>query len=574
MKEERSPGTPVNVLDPAIKLFGTTIGVTGGGVSSRGEAEDAAEEAGEEEEMVQNNTQDHCTSAGSKAADELGSSLGNNRAASEEEKSLKSGKRDSDSTVTAVTGTETVALAAEEISEGISMELKEEGSGQEIVPQGKSPLKKPDKLAPCPRCESVDTKFCYYNNYNVNQPRHFCKNCQRYWTAGGTLRNVPVGAGRRKNKHVGLQARHVAVADGSVVSMVRPDSRETAQQLLPSPGSRVSTVNHPQIPGHSPTLPDSCSGGSNITSFCQDSRPSEGGEISLMGGFPASGKVHQKPAVDGSQNGGTGHTTEQPSDVDKKQVVNNCASSLSESVSTATKEAASTGGSMLVYHPNLQPDVGGLYPKLPGQDAGDLPAGGTGGPFGFYNGAWPYGFNVGWNGAVPAVSPGVVGSGQVLPGNGLATWSPPPNGVWTGAGVIPWASPIPGMPGLPWIVPPGWGGGWTVPMPWAAAAAQAATSTANGSVLPSTTMPVLGKHSRERPEGRRVDGALWAPKTLRIDDPKDAARSSVWNALGMPNPPESVLSGSKFKAFQLKAETKVRAESQPQQVKQSTGQQL
>jgi Dof domain, zinc finger len=24
--------------------------------------------------------------------------------------------------------------------------------------------------------------------------------CQRYWTAGGTLRNVPVGAGRRKNK--------------------------------------------------------------------------------------------------------------------------------------------------------------------------------------------------------------------------------------------------------------------------------------------------------------------------------------------------------------------------------------
>lgn len=24
--------------------------------------------------------------------------------------------------------------------------------------------------------------------------------CQRYWTEGGTLRNVPVGAGRRKNK--------------------------------------------------------------------------------------------------------------------------------------------------------------------------------------------------------------------------------------------------------------------------------------------------------------------------------------------------------------------------------------
>ncbi|BBH03961.1 cycling DOF factor 3 [Prunus dulcis] len=53
-------------------------------------------------------------------------------------------------------------------------------------------LKKPDKILPCPRCNSMDTKFCYYNNYNVNQPRHFCKACQRYWTAGGTMRNVPV----------------------------------------------------------------------------------------------------------------------------------------------------------------------------------------------------------------------------------------------------------------------------------------------------------------------------------------------------------------------------------------------
>ncbi|KAL9243243.1 hypothetical protein vseg_017155 [Gypsophila vaccaria] len=61
-------------------------------------------------------------------------------------------------------------------------------------------LKKPDTILPCPRCNSMDTKFCYYNNYNVNQPRYFCRKCQRYWTAGGNMRNVPVGAGRRKNK--------------------------------------------------------------------------------------------------------------------------------------------------------------------------------------------------------------------------------------------------------------------------------------------------------------------------------------------------------------------------------------
>lgn len=52
----------------------------------------------------------------------------------------------------------------------------------------------------CPRCNSTNTKFCYYNNYNLTQPRHFCKTCRRYWTKGGALRNVPIGGGCRKNK--------------------------------------------------------------------------------------------------------------------------------------------------------------------------------------------------------------------------------------------------------------------------------------------------------------------------------------------------------------------------------------
>ncbi|XP_047322057.1 cyclic dof factor 1 [Impatiens glandulifera] len=80
-------------------------------------------------------------------------------------------------------------------------------------------LTKPDKLLPCPRCNSMDTKFCYYNNYSVNQPRHFCKNCQRYWTAGGTMRNVRIGAGRRKNKslvsHCGV---HIASTETALQS--------------------------------------------------------------------------------------------------------------------------------------------------------------------------------------------------------------------------------------------------------------------------------------------------------------------------------------------------------------------
>ncbi|KAL5219916.1 hypothetical protein ABZP36_024629 [Zizania latifolia] len=82
---------------------------------------------------------------------------------------------------------------------------------------------------PCPRCRSRDTKFCYFNNYNVNQPRHFCKACHRYWTAGGALRNVPVGAGRRKNRPLGPVAAahhlyHHRSAAGYVLGFPNPSS--------------------------------------------------------------------------------------------------------------------------------------------------------------------------------------------------------------------------------------------------------------------------------------------------------------------------------------------------------------
>ncbi|KAE8683426.1 Dof zinc finger protein DOF3.5 [Hibiscus syriacus] len=57
------------------------------------------------------------------------------------------------------------------------------------------------EIAPnCPRCASPNTKFCYYNNYSLSQPRYLCKGCRRYWTKGGSLRNVPVGGGCRKSR--------------------------------------------------------------------------------------------------------------------------------------------------------------------------------------------------------------------------------------------------------------------------------------------------------------------------------------------------------------------------------------
>lgn len=52
----------------------------------------------------------------------------------------------------------------------------------------------------CPRCFSKNTKFCYYNNRKSNQPRYLCKHCKRFWTQGGTLREVPIGGTSRKSK--------------------------------------------------------------------------------------------------------------------------------------------------------------------------------------------------------------------------------------------------------------------------------------------------------------------------------------------------------------------------------------
>ncbi|PKA53222.1 Dof zinc finger protein PBF [Apostasia shenzhenica] len=68
----------------------------------------------------------------------------------------------------------------------------------------------------CPRCQSNNTKFCYYNNYSRSQPRHFCRACRRHWTAGGTLRNVPFGGGR-KNKRP-----KTAAGDASATGSAEP----------------------------------------------------------------------------------------------------------------------------------------------------------------------------------------------------------------------------------------------------------------------------------------------------------------------------------------------------------------
>ncbi|XP_022890398.1 dof zinc finger protein DOF2.5-like [Olea europaea var. sylvestris] len=68
----------------------------------------------------------------------------------------------------------------------------------------------------CPRCNSSNTKFCYYNNYSLSQPRHFCKTCRRYWTEGGILRNIPVGGNSRKTKKPSSSSSKKLPADPSL----------------------------------------------------------------------------------------------------------------------------------------------------------------------------------------------------------------------------------------------------------------------------------------------------------------------------------------------------------------------
>ncbi|KAG0469560.1 hypothetical protein HPP92_015606 [Vanilla planifolia] len=158
--------------DPAIKLFGRTIQFSAGGYAPAA----AVEERNGDEEKFQ------VSSPESEVREAVPNSP-------EEERK-----------------TETIVSSPEKNSK-----TEESNNSQENL------HKKPDKILSCPRCNSMDTKFCYYNNYNVNQPRHFCRNCQRYWTAGGSMRNVPVGAGRRKSKSSSANhhIRQLAIPDST-----------------------------------------------------------------------------------------------------------------------------------------------------------------------------------------------------------------------------------------------------------------------------------------------------------------------------------------------------------------------
>ncbi|KAF5742294.1 putative F-box family protein [Tripterygium wilfordii] len=147
-------------------------------------------------------------------------------------------------------------MASSSTTRRLNME-KPEGQDQSIQQQ-----QPPQQPLRCPRCDSSNTKFCYYNNYSLSQPRHFCKACKRYWTRGGTLRNVPVGGGCRKNKRVKRPANGGA--------------NSTIDGVLDSSPSVLQNPN-PNQPNQSPSQIDVSSGLSHVNPlfYGLPSNPSE-----------------------------------------------------------------------------------------------------------------------------------------------------------------------------------------------------------------------------------------------------------------------------------------------------------
>uniref|UniRef100_A0ACD5VEK0 Uncharacterized protein n=1 Tax=Avena sativa TaxID=4498 RepID=A0ACD5VEK0_AVESA len=378
-------------------------------------------------------------------------------------------------------------------------------SGQDKV------LKKPDKIIPCPRCNSMDTKFCYYNNYNINQPRHFCKNCQRYWTAGGTMRNVPVGAGRRKSKNSSLHYRQLLMAPDCLM------------------GSRVDISNtlNPEALASLPSIPtQSTSRSETVLKF--------GPEVPLCESMASVLNIEEQHLT----NAGSAPRVESRED-------NSCASSTTSNNGLPANA--------------IQVDKNGAPVYCNG--VGPVPQ--------YYLGAPPfmYPWGIGWNN-LPVMVPGGSIPESASPTESCSTSSAP----WMNPPMMPGSRfPAPAFP-YPFVPPALWG---CLPS-WPAAAWNAPWVGTNGCISPSGSSnnscsgngsPTLGKHSRDSNSLKddKDEKSLWVPKTLRIDDPDEAAKSSIWATLGIKPGDPGV-----FKPFQFKGESKGQpADARPARVLQA-----
>ncbi|XP_019167853.1 PREDICTED: dof zinc finger protein DOF5.6-like [Ipomoea nil] len=96
----------------------------------------------------------------------------------------------------------------------------------------------------CPRCQSNNTKFSYFNNYSVNQPRYYCRTCKRHWTHGGAQHDIPIGGKSHKGKRSTRRHENQRV-------QLAPPSPPQLQPLSPSaivaPPASISPMVPPMM---------------------------------------------------------------------------------------------------------------------------------------------------------------------------------------------------------------------------------------------------------------------------------------------------------------------------------------
>ena len=288
------------------------------------------------------------------------------------------------------------------------------------------------------------------------------------------MRNVPVGAGRRKNKNSASHYRHITISE--------------ALQTV-----RIEAPNGL----HQPTLKSN----GTVLTFGSDA-PFCDSMTSVLN------LEEKKMMPNGVRNGF--HKREEPGIPVTFRVQENgddrsCASSIT--VSNSSEEGSKYG---LHEAKRNSHGVPSQIPCIPG-----IP--------------WPYP----WNSPVP---PPFCPTGFPMPFYPAAYWN---------CHIPPW--------NIPWLSPPS---------PSVTKNASSSSSRQNS--------PNLGKHSREGvilkpsiveddeiPKQSSSERYLWAPKTLRIDDPAEAAKSSIWTTLGIKNDKvDSVSGGGLFKAFHSKGDTK------------------
>ncbi|KAI9185254.1 hypothetical protein LWI28_020657 [Acer negundo] len=377
-------------------------------------------------------------------------------------------------------------------------------------------FKRPDKIVPCPRCNSLETKFCYFNNYNVNQPRHFCKNCQRYWTAGGTMRNVPVGAGRRKNKHFASQFRQIILsADGVPITTL--ESPNSATHQLISCGDSATTfrpsVGNGTVLKFGPEVP-LCESMETVLNLGDHKRSIDVGTMNR-------GENREEPTSSGSSLTASGiQGNDVPENVMQKEQV----------VLQGSCNELNT------------PHPAHCYPSPP----------------------WNVPWHPGWNTVTPMAAASQYPSDRVCVPNSSnlnpVQWCPTP--VLAVPGFCPPNIPLQFVPASYWNCMSLWAAGaGNMSLTRPNGCSSPSSSTSNNSCCSGNGLPILGKHSRDPNfmEEEQTEQCILVPKTLRIDDPDEASKSSIWATLGIKHDQkDSIPRGTIFKGLETKKQGKGR----------------